>query len=391
MAFYSWSGITPDGQVKYGAIDALSKDHVQQLLEKQRIQLLAARRSIVSSLFSGQKASALFYYYCSSLLASGIRLPDVFTIMSTLPGFKRSQNMLLGCSASLQEGLSLHEVAQMHSSYFDRLARIMFEIGETSSMKDIFERLTAYYQARIVLRQQIISTLAMPLVTLAFFIVLISVLFIMVIPRFEDIMYTMKYTPQGISHYVFSTSHVLKELWHYALLGMMVIMSGCLYFNRMIQLRDAIVLKIPGINSLLRAYNMVVFLHAYELYLTAGIYGSKAVYEAALLVPNTCMQKNLKLIARDVGDGDSVSQAFNARLPQETMVASFINIGDQSGNLADMIHHAAGMYSKMVMTRMQRIVYFAQPCIVMILGVLIALTMLALYLPLLELSTAVSL
>jgi type II secretory pathway component PulF len=391
MAFFSWSGIAHDGRVKYGTIDALSKEHVQQILEKQQIRILAARRTLLSSVLSPPKASSLFYYYCSSLLSSGIRLPDAFIIMSTLPGFKRSKNVFMQCSTSLQEGMSLHEVACLHSSYFDRLARIMFEIGEAGSMKDIFERLAAYYQARVLLRQQVIATLAMPLVTLSFFLVLVCVMFIMVIPRFEVIMHSMKYAPQGISAVVFSMSHALQNGWYYFL--SLSVFSGFIfwYFNRLVALRDKFLVSIPGIGSLLRAYNMVIFLHAYELYLAAGIYGSKAVYEASILVPNYYMQIHLKLVAHDVSNGDSIADAFSKRMPQETMISAFINVGDQSGNLTELIHYAATMYAKMVMARMQRVVYFAQPCIVIILGVLIATTMIALYMPLLELSTAVSL
>jgi type II secretory pathway component PulF len=391
MAFFSWSGLSHDGTVHYGTLDALSKEHVQQLLEKRHIQLMSARRSVVSYVMPTSKASQLFFYYGSSLLNAGIRLPDVFTIMSTLPGFKRSQETLQQCSEYLQEGMSLHEVANHHSSYFDRLARIMFEIGETSSMKDIFERLAAYYQARVLLRQQVMTTLAMPLVTLCFFMVLITVLFVMVIPRFESIMHSMKYTPQGISKIVFSISHFLQEYWYTFPVVISCIGLVGWYFNTMQTMRDSLMLKIPGIGSLLRAYNMVVFLHAYELYLAAGIYGSKAVYESSLLIPNKYMQKQLKIMAHDIGNGDSIAQAFATRLPEETMVSAFINVGDQSGNLTELIHHAAQMYAKMVLTRMQRVVYFAQPCIVIILGVCIATTMIALYLPLLELSTAVSL
>lgn len=391
MAFFSWSGFAHDGLVRYGTIDALSKDHVRILLENKHITLLAARRSLVAGGIFAPTASSLFYYYCSSLLSSGIRLPDVFTIMSTLPGFKRSKSVLLECSESLKQGMSLYEVAQMHSTYFDRLARIMFEIGESSSMKDIFERLAAYYQARVLLRQQIVATLAMPLVTLCFFMVLVSVLFIMVIPRFEGIMHSMKYTPEGISALVFSVSHVLQGYWMYMVAFVALSSFCCWYFNRMIAVRDRFLISIPGIGSLLRAYNMVIFLHAYELYLAAGIYGSKAIYEASILVPNTSLQQRLKLIAHDISNGDSLAEAFSIHLPQETMITAFINIGDQSGNLTELIHHAATMYSKMVMARMQRVVYFAQPCIVIVLGVLIATTMIALYLPLLELSTAVSL
>jgi type IV pilus assembly protein PilC len=111
---------------------------------------------------------------------------------------------------------------------------------------------------------------------------------------------------------------------------------------------------------------------------------------AARSVANRYMAGQLAIVSARVREGQSFAAALEARQAFPDVAVKMAEVGETTGALQDMLNTAADFYDEEIATRMERFVTLIEPTLLIIMGVVIAALLIALYVPLFQLSSVLS-
>ena len=147
--------------------------------------------------------------------------------------------------------------------------------------------------------------------------------------------------------------------------------------------------RVPVIKSGYKLIMTAYFLHLMDLLLSGNIQLAQALHLAASSTRSSVLSQALGKLAHDIESGMKLRTALhNNSLFACDYLEALIAVGENTGNIQAVIHHAAGIYHTKVYGRLAILTTLVQPVMLVTLGILIASLLIALYLPLLSLSHA---
>jgi type IV pilus assembly protein PilC len=123
--------------------------------------------------------------------------------------------------------------------------------------------------------------------------------------------------------------------------------------------------------------------------LSGGIPLVTALDVSARAIGNRAMAQQIDIVARDVREGQSLAHALSARNIFPDVAIKMVEVGEATGALQDMLNAQADFYDEDIDTTLTRFVALVEPALLIIMGIVIAGLLLALYMPVFQLSNAV--
>jgi type IV pilus assembly protein PilC len=153
---------------------------------------------------------------------------------------------------------------------------------------------------------------------------------------------------------------------------------------------DVICLRIPLIQQVVIYKNMTGFFHALALLIEGGMPLTKAIAIAKESIDNSRIKQKIGSFERDIRAGSSFAQIFadNDQWFGQDVVA-LIKVGQESGTLVQMLRHVAHRYQSKLLAVLNTLSSLFQPLLLLILGLLITCLIIALYTPIMNISSAV--
>jgi type IV pilus assembly protein PilC len=107
-------------------------------------------------------------------------------------------------------------------------------------------------------------------------------------------------------------------------------------------------------------------------------------------IGNQYMSKQLEIVSVHVREGESFAAALEARKAFPEVAVKMAEVGESTGALQDMLNTVADFYDEEISTNMERFVTLVEPVLLVVMGLVIAGLLLALYMPLFQLSSVLS-
>src|SRR5207249_7509983 len=111
---------------------------------------------------------------------------------------------------------------------------------------------------------------------------------------------------------------------------------------------------------------------------------------AANAIGNQYMAAELGIVSTRVREGESFAAALEARRAFPEVAVKMAEVGESTGALQDMLNTVADLYDEEISTNMERFVTLVEPVLLVVMGMVIAGLLLALYMPLFQLSSVLS-
>jgi type IV pilus assembly protein PilC len=283
-------------------------------------------------------------------------------------------------------GVSLSAAMAKQEKVFPRLMVAMIRAGEAGGMIDqALEQIAESLEKDTALRGKIKSALTYPAIVLCFTFVLIAAVLIFIVPIFEQMFKNLGGELPGITQFLVDASH---NMWWIGPLVLAAAVGGSIAFkSRQRQSAgfrlavDRAKLRMPVFGSLLRKLAISRFSRNLGLLLNVGVPVMQALSVVGETTGNEVVNVAMKDVQAAIRDGQPMSSALRQHKVFPEMVTQMIEVGEESGQISQMLDKVADFYDREVDTAADSLTASIEPIMVLVMGAVVGGMVICLYLP----------
>ena len=403
MPAFAYTAVDGAGRTIGGAIDAPDVEAARRGLEKRRLMVLelsdqgstkidapqgGVRRLVRDRL--GQRRLALATRQLAALTA----VAPVEEAMRNLAGQSdrpSERRILAAVHARILEGRRLSEVMAEHGSAFPLLYRAMVAAGEQSgALQSILSRLADDLERDQQARAKVVTALVYPLVLAVVAVGVIAALMVFVVPKVVDQFADLNQTLPLLTQLVIGLSDLMR-VWGW-LIGLVVagVVGGVMLLRRREDVRlrlDTWILKAPVIGRLIRDLHAARLARTLSTMLASGLPVLEGLTIAARTVENRRLRHATLAMAEAVREGAGLSAAMRRADIFPPILLTMTASGESAGRLEPMLDGAADYLERDFSTFTATMLSLLEPAIIVLMGGVVALIVLSILLPILQINS----
>jgi MSHA biogenesis protein MshG len=329
--------------------------------------------------------TALFSRQMYTLLKAGV------PIMRALAGLQESainptlQEVIADLRSSLDAGRELSSAMQRHPQVFSYFYVSVVRVGEaTGQLEHAFNRLFGYLEFEREVRERIKSALRYPLIVFVVIAAAVTIVNFAVIPAFAKLFAAHKVPLPLLTRILIATSDFFLAYWPLMVLGVIGVIAGFVTYTRTKAGRyawDRAKLRIPIAGPIILKATLARFSRAFSLASAAGVPIVQAMTVVAAVVDNAYLAQRVEAMREGVERGESVLRTAVASGVFTPVVLQMIAVGEETGELDDLLGEVADMYEREVDHEIKNLSAAIEPIITIALGVLVLMLALGIFLP----------
>jgi len=395
---YIWEGVDKQGKKTKGEMQAASVALVNTSLRRQGINPLKVQRRR-GSLFQTKKKIkpkdiAIFTRQLSTMLLSGIPIAQAFDIVGKGHENPSMQTLIGSIRQDVESGTNLTQALGKYPLYFDTLYCNLVAAGEQAGILDnILDKLATYKEKIEAIKGKIKSALFYPTAVLVVAFVITAVLLIFVIPQFESLFKGFGADLPALTKMVVALSRGFQDWW-WAIVGGIVgtVVAVAYTYKRspaMQHTLDRTLLRAPVIGEIVKKATIARYARTLATMFAAGVPLVEALDSVAGATGNRVYYEGTLNVKNDVSTGMQLQAAMNATGLFPNMVIQMVAIGEEAGELDSMLGKVADFYEREVDDAVAGLSSLLEPIIMVFLGVVIGGLVIAMYLPIFKIASAV--
>ena len=334
----------------------------------------------------------LFSRQMYTLLKSGV------PILRSLAALQESAirtgfaKMLQDLRESLDSGRDLSTAMRRHPKVFDPFYISMVRVGElTGALEEVFLRLFNHLEFEREIKDKVSQALRYPIFVVVVMAVALVIVNIFVIPAFARIFASFKAELPLMTRVLLAFSDFMVQYWP-ALLGATV---GAYFLFRVWAgtpggryAWDRMKLRIPIAGKIVLKATLARFARSLSIALKSGVPIVQALSVVEQVVDNTYVSQRIAQIRDGVERGDSLLRTSVTTGVFTPVVVQMISVGEESGELDEMLREVAEMYQREVEYELKTLSAQIEPILIVLLGVLVMILALGVFLPMWDMGQA---
>lgn len=389
---------TAGGQIIEGVYVAPSEAHLRRELEDKGLHVLAlAPRGRVQGLSFARPRTIkrheflIFNQELATLLKAGMPLVQSLDILRqrlTNPVFKA---VLDDVHEKVRGGAALSDAFGAHAELFSGVYTASLVAGERSgSLDTVLRRFVAYSKVIDTVRRKTLSALLYPAILVVLSLGLVAVIVVRVVPAFSGFYSSFDQELPAVTQVIIAVSNfVVGNLW-VLLAGLGAAAAAFVAWVRQPGQRvrfDRWLLRVPKLGPIAHKFATSQIARTLAALIGGGIPLVNALDTAATSTANRYLGAELRAVAGRVREGRGFAATLLDRQVLPDVAIKMIEVGESTGALHEMLTSLADFYDEDVETEVGRFVTLIEPLLLVFMGVIIAGVVLALYLPLFQLSS----
>lgn len=393
---FKWQGKNKHGQKISGEIRASSLTLAKNQLIKRGIQpTKISPPSLLSQLTTSKikfDSISSLINQLASILESGIPLIQAFELLGKSQTQGQITQLIDELKFHVESGSSLADAFNQYPEYFNDYFCSLIEAGESSGTLDQMLKDLVKHREKIgAIKRKIKKTMIYPIIVISVAIIVSAILLIFVIPKFQSIYASYGAQLPTYTLMVIELSKYVQNYWWITLLACFGFYFGAkiLYKKqpRIHYIIDKMVLKLPILGTLIQKSIYAKFAQAMSITFAAGL----SLYDALKLIKNGMGNQvyieAIESIRKNVSSGQSLNESMAKTKLFPIMMIQMIAIGEQTGNMEEMLSKLAHYYEQEVDSAVDTLNTLLEPLILMILGLIVGSLVIAMYLPMFKLTT----
>lgn len=391
---------SPSGEIVEGVYVAETEARLRHELEEKGLYVLALqpkgsvgglsvrlpRRTTVPS-----AEFLIFNQELATLLKAGMPLVQSLDLLRqrvTSPVFRAVLNDVY---QHVRSGTALSDAFATHGALFPSVYTASLLAGERSGNLDaVLRRFVEYSKIVATVKRKIVSALIYPTILVTLALILVSIIVLKVVPAFSDFYSTFNAQLPLITRVVVRLSVFLRTQFAFILMAMgAAVAVFTMWFRQPGQKAriDRMLLSVPFLGNIALKFATSQMARTLATLLGGGLPLVNAIDISARSVGNQFIARELDVVAVRVREGESFAAALERRGVFPDVAVRMAEVGESTGALQDMLNTVADFYDEEISTNTERFVTLVEPVLLVIMGIVIASLLLALYIPLIELSS----
>ena len=400
MPAYKYEALTDAGRQSNGLIEADNPRAARAAVRAQgltplSIEPVQQHGAPESSRFTRRvfstTALAVWTRQLAGLVGSGLPIERALTALADESEDGRQRELISQLKAEVNAGSAFARALATAPREFDDVYRGVVAAGEQSgALSQVLEKLADDLEASEDLKGKLIGAMAYPAIISAISVLIVIFLVTYVVPQIATVFTSSKRALPALTVAMLAISDFVRT-WGWMLLAATV--GGALLLRQALKapafrLRfDAALLGVPLIGRLARGYNAARFAGTLAMLASAGVPILKALQAAAETLSNRAMQADALDALVQVREGAPLGSALAGKKRFPGILAMFARLGEQTGQLPEMLGRAARQLSVEVTRRSMAAATLLEPLLIVAMGAIVLLIVLAVLLPIIQLNT----
>jgi len=396
---YIWEGKDRRGNKSKGELTGSNLALVKAQLRKQGIIPDKVKKK-PKPLFGGSKKItpfdiAMLTRQLATMMKAGVPLVQSFDIVADGLENKGLQELVMGIRNDIASGTSFAGALRKYPRHFDDLYCNLVDSGEKAgALEQMLDRIATYLEKTELLKKKVKKAMTYPIAVVVVAIIVTAILLVKVVPQFESLFGGFGAELPVFTQMVIRLSEWMQSWWFVVLLGI----TGTIFlFKEAIRRSqtfsdfvDKYTLKLPVVGEILDKSAVAKFGRVLSTTFAAGVPLVDALDSVAGATGNAVYRDAIQQIKTDVSSGTQLQAAMRQQDIFPVMAVQLTAIGEESGNLDEMLSKVAEHYEGVVDDMVDNLTALMEPMIMVVLGVLVGGLIVAMYLPIFQMGQVVS-
>ena len=398
MESFSYKAVNTAGKDVKGSVEAESREEAARKIKEQGLVPVsigkqgALDKDVNIPMFKGKKIPArdmsVFCRQFASILKAGVSVINALEMLAEQTENKKLKEAIVQTQSNVEKGESLSDSMKLNDA-FPSILIDMVRAGEASgSLENSLTRMAIQFEKDAKLKGIVKKAMMYPIVLLCVMIGVIIVMLTFVIPSFmtmfEDLDSELPVTTRAI----LAMSDSLKNYWYIYILVIVGIVVGIQMYKHTDDGRhnlDKLKLKIPVFGLLQTKTACASFARTMSTLLQAGMPMIDALEISASTMKNVLFYDGLQKVKNGVSLGLPLSNQLKATGLFPPMVVHMVGIGEETGNVEEMLTNSATYYEEEVEVQTQTLTSLMEPIIIVLMALVVVMLIMAIYQPMIQL------
>ncbi len=405
MPQFTYKAKKDDGSVVTGSLQAESERSALDSLgrmgvfpleiasrdEKAGARPAAAARRVRRRLKAGDVA--LFTRQLSDLLKAGVPINRALHTLATQTSNLELSETIGEIEKTVSAGSTLHEALGKFPKAFSSLYVSMVRAGETGGfLEDVLHRLALFIEKDQELKSRVAAALAYPVLLLVIGTFAVAFLMVFFIPRFSEIFKKMGDNLPVPTQVVMAVSYFFRDYWILVFLGFLLLgvlwtqIAATVTGRRFV---DRFKLRVPLFGDIVRKNAVSRFTRTLGTLLKSGvpILGALSISREAM--GNVVLMDDIDEASAGVKQGRGLAEILRKSRYFPPMVVDMIAVGEEGGNLDEVLVNVADSYDVQVERAIRVFVTLFEPALLLFMAALVGFIVISMLLPVFSLSSMI--
>jgi type IV pilus assembly protein PilC len=400
MPIYKWEGKAGKGAIKKGEMEAPSEAAIRIHLRQQNIiptKISVKGKEIRISLpFKkkvNQRSIAIFTRQLATMIDAGLPLVQSMESLSSQQESKVFKNILREIREDVEGGSTFAGALKKYPGTFNELYTNLVVAGEEGGILDnILNRLANYIEKSEALKKKVKSALIYPATIVGVAVVVVMILMIFVIPVFETMFKSGGQNLPLPTLIVVTISKLIKKyviIFIPAMILLFFMLKKYYKTQNGKAVLDRLLLKLPVFGSLFKKIAVARFSRTLGTLVSSGV----PILDGLSIVSRTAGNRTIETAILDarasIREGETIAEPLSRSGLFPPMVIQMISVGESTGALDSMLSKIADFFEEEVDIAVTNLTSLLEPLLMVFLGVVIGGVVIAMYLPIFQMASAV--
>jgi type IV pilus assembly protein PilC len=344
------------------------------------------------------KILMIFTRQLATLIDSGLPLLRGLTVLGKQEPNQVLRGTVNSLADSVQSGSTFSESLAQHPRIFDKLYVNMVKAGELGGVLEVvLTRLAEYQEKAHKLKNKIVAAMVYPVIVMFIAVAILTFLMLFIVPKFRDMFSEMSGAElPKISQIVFGFSEFMMKrspeglgppnaVWILiSLFGVGLIFQFWGRTKGGRRILDTIKLRIPLLGDIQRKSAVSRFSRTLGTLVTSGVPILQALNITKETAGNVVISEAIDKVHESVKEGESIVQPLRASKVFPAMVISMVDVGEETGQLPEMLLKIADVYDDEVDNAVTALTSVLEPIMIVFLALVVGAIVFALFLPLIK-------
>ena len=387
------------GEVFERNVDAVDENTVRQDLEKQDLMILDVRRSGVleggvKGLFRFKRRVPMrefliFNQELAALVRAGLPIIPSLELLIERREAGPFREALQDIRERVKGGEALSEAFEAQGDLVPPLYSASLASGETTGeLAAVLARFIEYTKKVLAIQSKVISSMVYPAVLFVLSIALVTLMVFFIIPKFEVFLSGFNTELPLLTRIVVGSATFVTSQWKIIVVVLISLGVGMSTWGRTDAGRlafDQLKMRLPLVGSIIRFYAQTRFTRTLASLQAGGLPLVNSLELASRAAGNLVFEGALTEVAGKVREGQSLWESLDQTRLMTGISVQMIKVGESTGALVEMLENASEFTENEIDTRLTRLVALVEPMMLVAMAVLVAVMLMSVYLPLINL------
>lgn len=404
MAVYEYRGLTGAGADTTGVVDAENLRAARTKLRKQGVfpvQVVEAAGQAAAAASGGRRPSrrlglpdvAILTRQLATLLAAGLPLMEAMAVLIEQSEKPTMRTVVTEVREAVREGRALADALRQSPRLFSPMYIQMVRAGEASGTLDaVLARLADVLESQVRLRNRVLATMTYPLFMLVIGSLILFAILIFIVPQVVRVFEEMHQVLPLPTRLLIGVSHIVQSYW-WLLAG--VVVAAAAWLRRVLaseagrQYADALILRVPLFGRLARLTALARFARTLSVLLKSGIPLLAALDIVKAVMANRVLEQAIETARVGLKEGEGLAPLLKRSGFFPPLLTHMVAVGERSGALEGMLLKVSEVYENEVESTVNSLTALLGPAMILLMGLAVLFIVLAILLPLFEMSQVV--